>query len=533
MLGALLFALAILLLIIVCANVANLLLARGISVRREMAIRQALGASRARMMRMVLLESLILATLGGMGALGLAAAVLPFLSQFRPLPALTIELGLRMSGTLLLAGAVLSWVAGALLGVLPAWSASHLDAHAVLKDESGSVVGGRSAGRLRRALVVAQIALSVLLLSAAGLFVRSLANAKRIDLGFDPRQAMAIDVDVSRHNLPPVDAHRLFNELSRRLHGRSDIGAVAFSNGAPVELSTPTVDIILDHAATAPGQAASQATRYWASPEYFEAIRIAIVGGRTFADYDDASSQQVAIVNETMARQLWNGDAIGRRFRTSVGGPSIEVVGIARDSVYRTPGEARRPHVYVPFAQTNGQTATVIVRTTSDPRAIIGVVQEELERLPQPLEGFFGRTLNEHLRIYLLPSELAATIAAILGALAVFLASVGLYGVIACMVQERGREFAIRLMLGAGADRILWLVTTSVVRVLVPGIAIGAAGGLALSRFAQNVAYGVGSTDLIGLGAAIGVLTAVALLASYLPARRAMGTDPVKIIRQS
>jgi predicted permease len=531
--GAVMFALVLtvlvgLVLLIVCANVANLLLARGIGVRRQMAVRLALGAGRTRVMALVMTESLVLAAAGGVAAVAVASGLAGALSTFDRLPTLTIDLGLRIdAGGLWLAG-LLALAAGVILGVAPAVHASRADVAATLREESGTVTGGRGVNRLRSALVVAQVAVSLLLLSAAGLFTRSLANARQIDLGFDARHAAAIDIDLSAKGLTPPQAHQLLDELQRRLRARSDVAHVAFSNRAPVDISTPAVEVVTGKQQLAPGQRAPEATMYSASPDYFDAIAIPILHGRGFRDADNVDAPRVAIVNETMARRFWNGDAIGQRFRTGADEPSIEVVGVARDSRYRSPGELPQPHVYLPFAQTDGQSFTLIVQTSGDPRQLLPVLRRELERLPTPVEGFFGRTLRDHLSIYLVPSEVAAAGSAVLGAVAMLLASVGLYGLIAYMVSQRTKEIALRLALGAEPSRIRSEVLRRAIGLLVPGCVLGVLGSIAMGRIASGMLYGIGAVDPPTLTAAIVLLATVAVTASYLPARRAMRVDPAR-----
>lgn len=533
MFAAILAGLVGLVLLIVCANVANLLLARGMGVRRQMAIRLALGAGRRRLIALVLAESLVLAVMAGVGALAIASVLVGFLSTFNPLPTLSLDFGLRVDRTIALASLAIALLTGLVLGAIPAMHASAPDLQSSLREESGTVTGGRRVARLRSALVVAQIAVSLLLLSAAGLFARSLVNARQLDLGFRPERAMAIDIDLSAKNLTAMDAHRTYEELARRLRARADVTHVAFSNRAPVDTSTPVVEIIVGDQIPAPGQRAPEATMYAASPEYFDAVGVPLLRGRAFREDDDVDAPRVAIVNDTMARRFWQGaDAIGSRFRTAADGPAIEVVGIARDSRYRTLGEAAHPHVYLPFAQTDRQSATVIVRAAADPRPLLPIVQRELERLPTPLEGFFARTLRDHLAIYLLPAELASSLSAALGAVAMLIAAVGLYGLIAYMVTQRTAEIAVRMALGASPDRIRALVLGGGVRLLVPGVVLGVLGAIGAGRLASGLLYGVGAVDPLTMGAAALVLAVVVMTASYLPARKAMRVDPAVALRR-
>ena len=533
MFAAMLAAMSALVLLIVCTNVINLLLARGLGSRRQLAIRLALGASRSRLAALAVTECIVLASAAGVAGLGLASFLSRFLSRFELLPTLTLDLGLRVDGSVWTVAAVLAVAVGALLGIIPAMQAIRSDVQPALIDDARVSTGGRRTALVRSALVVAQIAASVLLLSCAGLFARSLINSTRLDLGFAPDHAVAIDLDVSSKDLRPPDAHRLYDEIHRRLRARPGIVAVAFSNRAPIDTSTPSVNVIASDTAFTASMVPPQATMYHASPEYFEAISMSLVRGRPFNSSDDWTSGRVAIVNETMAERFWPSDnAVGMFFRTAPDEPPIQIVGIARNSRYKTPGEEPSPHVYLPFAQSDGQSATLIVKHAVNPGTLLTEIQRELERLPVPLEGFFGRTLVNHLRLYRLPAELAATMAAALGIVALLLATVGLYGLITYIVSHRSAEIAIRMALGASPQRIRAQVMGSGMRLLLPGVLVGLAGAFAIGRVASRILFGIGAADPLTIVAVVGVLSAAVLAASYVPARRAMRIDPAEALRR-
>ena len=521
-----------LVLLIVCANVANLLLARGMSLRRQMAIRLALGATRWRLMGLVMFESLILAAIGGAGALWIASGVMPVLSTFAPLPTLTIDLGLRVDSGTGIAAAVLALVTGVLFGIMPAVHASRPELQTVLHEDSRTVTGGRRLSRVRSLLVVAQIAVSVLLLSSAGLFLRSLANARQLDLGFRPEHGLAIDINVKSKNLTPVQALRVFNELAIRLHARADVIAVAYSNRAPVDTSTPNVDVIVGDRVGGVDDPPPQATMYLASPEYFDAVSVPLLQGRAFRASDSTDAARVAIINQTMAERFWPGEsALGRTFRTSATDPAIQIVGVARDSRYKGLNDEPAPHVYLPFAQSDMQGATLIVKVAGDPRPLLTPIQRELDHLSTPLEGFFARTLTDHLKIYRLPGELAATMSAVLSGVALLVAAVGLYGLIAYMVGQRRTEIAIRMALGAEPHRVRAMVLGSGLRLLVPGIVLGLLGAVGVGSVASSLLYKVGPADPISMTASSVVIAMVVLAASYLPARFAMRVSPAEVLR--
>jgi hypothetical protein len=272
---------------------------------------------------------------------------------------------------------------------------------------------------------------------------------------------------------------------------------------------------------------------YNASPEYFEAISMSLVTGRPFSLSDTAMAHPVAIINETMAERYWPGqDAVGMFFRTTRDGPPVRIVGVARNSRYRSPGEQPAPHVYLPFAQSDGQSATLIVKHVLNSGTLLTMIQRELERLPVPVEGFFGRTLVNHLRLYRLPAELAAVMAAALGIVSVLLAAAGLYGLIAYIVSARTTEIGIRMALGASPQQIRTQVLGSGLRMLIPGVMLGVAGAVGIGSLASSIMFGVGAVDPPTMAVAVAVLSAAVLVATYLPARRAMRIDPVEILRR-
>jgi predicted permease len=530
--AAVLTAMCGLVFLIVCTNVINLLLARGLRYRRQMAIRLALGAGKWRLASLAIVECLVLAVAAAAAGLALASVLSGVLSRFELLPTLTIDLGLRIDGRIWGAAALLAVATGTMLGMIGAMQVIRPGVTSALTDDPRVSTGSRRAALVRSALVVAQIAASVLLLSCAGLFARSLINSSRVDLGFAPEHAVAIDIDVSSKDLTAPDAHRLYEDIYRRLRSQPGIVAVAFSNRAPIDTSTPSVEVFATDASLTSGTA-PQATMYNASPEYFEAISMSLVTGRPFSLSDTAMAQPVAIINETMAERFWPGqDAVGMFFRTTRDGPPVRIVGVARNSRYRSPGEQPAPHVYLPFAQSDGQSATLIVKHVLNSGTLLTMIQRELERLPVPVEGFFGRTLVNHLRLYRLPAELAAVMAAALGIVSVLLAAAGLYGLIAYIVSARTTEIGIRMALGASPQQIRTQVLGSGLRMLIPGVMLGVAGAVGIGSLASSIMFGVGAVDPPTMAVAVAVLSAAVLVATYLPARRAMRIDPVEILRR-
>jgi putative ABC transport system permease protein len=427
---------------------------------------------------------------------------------------------------------LISLLAGAMTGLPPVIRATAGDVYPVLKEEGTRAGFGRS--RARNFLVAAQVALSALLLIVAGLFVRSLGNASRMDLGFDSRSALAMDFDVEARGWPEEKQRKFYGDLLARVRVLPGVQGVSLADLAPLDLATRRTGILVDGRALPPGQDALFVSSSVVSPDYFNTLRIPLLAGRAFSDRDTAGSPDVAIVNETMARTYWPAGAVGQRFRLAAQPRAprvIEIVGVARDAKYRSLGEAREPHFYLPHGQHHNASRTLLVRVAGDPAAAIAVLQRETGRLDPDVQGFFARTLVQHTAFALVPARVAAALSAAFGLLALLLASLGLYGVLAYAVAQRTHEIGVRMALGAQPRDVLRLVALQGLQCAGAGLLAGLGGAMVVGQLLARFFYGVSPTDAAIYGAVAGLLLAVVFVACYIPARRATRVDPLVALR--
>jgi predicted permease len=529
---AALLVLVALVLLLACANLAGLLLARALERRREMAVRLALGATRWRLVRQLLAESLLLCGLGGIAALLLAAWASGLLAAFNPVPSVPLQFDLGLDGRVLgftLCAALLSAV---VLGLTPALQSTRRDLAPALKGEPGASIPGRPRSTLRGALLVVQVALSLVLLASAGLCLRSLHNAAALDPGFEPRNALALDVDLELYGYAEARGRRFYDQLLERLAALPGVRSAALANLAPLDPATPTRAVSIEGYAPPAGRSSFSISTNRVSPGYFKTLDIPLLSGRGFDERDGAGAAAVVIVNQTLARRFWPGrDPLGQSVALGEAGVPAQVVGVAREVKYRTLGEEPTPHLYVPFAQDYSASMTVLVQTGSEPKPLLGAVRGELAALDIAVQGFFARTLEEHAAFTLLPARLAAAMLGLFGLLGLLLASVGLYGAVSLSVTQRTREIGIRMALGARRSDVLRLVVGRVLGLVAAGVGAGVATALGVTRVLGGLLYGVSPADPATYAAVSAALAAAALLASLGPGRRATRVDPLIAIR--
>jgi predicted permease len=553
-------ALVGLVLLVAAANVANLLLARALSRRREVAVRAALGAGRGRLVRQLIVESLALAVVGGAAGWILTLWLTGAFGSVALLPGFELRLDLAPDLRVLGFTAALTLVAGLAAGVAPALSMTRGDLVAALKEGSGPG-GSRHATRLRAALVVAQVAVAATLLVAAGLLAKSARAAAAIDLGFETAATVATDLDLEGPGYTEPRGREFYRQLLTRIAAIPAVDAAALASRAPLDVSTPTIRVTSHGSPRIPpltghgspripllvGHGSPQiadpstfeATYHVIAGDYFETVRMPLLAGRGFDARDRLGSPQVAIVNETLARRLFlERDVVGRRFtlvagtaterRREISG-TVEIVGVARDAKYRTVGEAPQPHLFLPLDQHYGPGMTLLVRSGagSPPTP---AMHEAIASLDPAVQGFFTRTLVEHTRVALVPARLASWVSATVGLIALALGAVGLYGVIACLVGERTRELGVRIALGASRRTIARLVLGRAGRLAAIGIALGLAMAALGGRALSGLLY-VSPFDPVVLLTVALILGGVTLLAAWLPARRASRVDPLVALR--
>jgi predicted permease len=533
-------ALVGLVLLVAAANVANLLLARALSRHREVAVRAALGAGRGRLVRQLIVESLALAMVGGAAGWILSLWLTGAFGSVALLPGFELRLDLTPDLRVFGFTAALTVVAGLAAGVAPALSVTRGDVVAALKEGSGAG-GTRQATRLRSALVVAQISVSAMLLVAAGLLTKSARAAAAIDLGFETAGAVATDLDLEGPGYTEPRGIEFYRQLLARITALPDVDFAALSNRAPLDVSTPTLRVTRE-----PGMAGMtdrtsgfEATYHVIGGAYFDTVRMPLVAGRSFDNRDHASATQTAIVNETLARRLFERiDVLGERFtliagtaterRREISG-TVEIVGVARDAKYRTVGEAPQPHVYLPLDQHYGPGMTLLVRSNAGSPPTTAI-HDAIASLDPAVQGFFTRTLVEHTRVALVPASLASWVSAAVGLIALALGAVGLYGVIACLVGERTRELGVRMALGASRRTIARHVLGRAGRLAVIGIVLGLGVATVGGRALSGLLY-VSPFDPVVLLTVALTLGGVALLAAWLPAHRASRVDPLVALR--
>jgi predicted permease len=527
----LIFALAVvgLALAAACANIANAQLATVISRQREIAVRLAMGATRQRVLRQWLTESLLLGIAATMVGLLIALWAHDALLTLRPPQSDFQNLGTNIS----LDWRVLGFAAGVaglvtvLFGGLPAWRAARIDVTTPLKEDGSTTTGSRRRSLAQGTLVVAQVAVSLTLLVSAGLLIRSLNAATSFDVGFDPTGLVVAPADVSGLSYEPARTRAYYRDTLDRVRALPGVTAATLAAVVPLGDSRESRGVIIDGHSAADGSRFISTANNIVATNYFDVMGIPIVRGRGFvaADGDD-TAPTVTVINETMARRYWAGDAVGRQIRLGNNTPPIEVVGVAKDISYYTIGEAPRPYFYVPFGPVVGSSLVFHVRTDGARAGLAALLRRELRAPDMRIRVSYAMSYGDARQVPLYPSRAMAAISTIFGLLALLLTMIGLYGVVMYAVSQRTREFAVRMALGAQPSDILRGVVGHGVAMAVAGIALGIGGAVMLARTLQGFLVGVSILDPLTFAGWGVVLLAVAAIASYVPARRATRIDP-------
>jgi predicted permease len=512
-----------------CANVANLLLARAVSRQKEIGIKLALGASRWRLVRQLLTESLSLAALGGMAGFLLALWGRDLLKVFIPAvpQPVAVEVGLnpRVIGFSLL----LTLLTAVIFGLVPALRATRPDLAPVLKNESHSFSGGRS--KLRSALVITQVALSLISLVCAGLFLRSLQRAQRMELGFsDPSKALLVSTDLNLAGLNEAGGLAVTDRLLERARALPGVSKAAFSTMVPLgfgghSFSGTTIE------GYSPGANERISTeRIIVSTDYFETMGIPIVEGRGVTAVDRRDGLRVAVVNEAFARRYWPGQSpIGKRLDQGAGWATV--VGVAKDSKYDDLGETPYPVVYSALSQRYASAVTLHLRTLNEPKALTEVVRREFAAVNASLPFLDPRTLAEHISASRFVQFIGASMLSGFGALALLLAAVGIYGLLSWIVTRRQREIAIRMALGATRGDALRLALGQGLRLTLIGVVIGAVLAFGAGWLLRSQLLDINPNDPLTIVITVLLLAGVAALACSIPAWRATKIDPITALR--
>ena len=521
-----------LVLCIACANVANLLLAQAASRQREMAVRITLGATRGRLLRQMLTESLLLALAGGVFGCIISLWATQALSAFHLPAPMPLDLSISVDWRVLLYTLALSVGTGLLFGIAPAWAASRPLLISALKGEDALARPGHR-WTLRNILVVAQITLSLVLLCATVLFLRSLQSAAGIDIGFRSRGLLMMAVDPRVHGYTPERTLQLLTQLRERTSALPGVTAVSSTDNLPLSMGGRTDGFKVE------GRPANKegtlTDLYMVTPGYFETMGIARLAGRDFA-HEGAAAPKVAVVNEAFAQKMFKGEnPIGQR--VSGGGVTYQIIGVVSNIKSRTLGEELRPVLYRSLEQTVASDPSfeggylLMVRYEGDSAALAAAVRHEIGKLDPTLAIFNAETMEEHLRDALFLPRLAATLFGVFGFIGLTLAAVGLYGVMSYSVSRRTREIGIRMALGAQTGAVQRLIVRQGMTLALIAVAIGLPAALAVAKLSASLLYGVRPHDVATFVSVPLFLGAVALAACWVPARRAAGVDPQIALR--
>jgi putative ABC transport system permease protein len=544
----LLFGAVGLVLLISCVNVANLLLARASARGREIAVRQALGAQRTRLIRQFLVESLLLFMLGGVAGFAILFFSRKFLLQLVPesLPHLN---AISINWGLLLFALAVSVVAGTFFGLAPAWMMSRYDVNGTLRQEGRGSSGSRERSRARQILVVSELALSLMLMVAAGLLLRSFWQLFTVQPGFNPDRVMTLQTWLPGPNDPSADKYRsaaqesvLLREILRRSRTLPSVeeAAVGDSAALPLGHSQPFPLPVVREGIETSENLAPEIDSPIVSPEYFHLLGIPLLRGRLFTDEDVTETPQVAVINQAAARAWWpNQDPLGKRVRlrldarevpTSAQPPWTTIVGVIADARTESLADAAIPQIYRSVYQHPAKDLAVILRGALDSGAISAQARAQIQSIDPELPVFQAETLNEVLSTSLSVRRFSMEMVAFFAATALLLAGLGIYGTISYLVNEQRREIAIRLALGAQRGNILNMVLRRGLGLAAAGAALGVAGALIVSHLMAGLLFGVAPTDLFTFAGVTLVLAAVALAASYIPALRATRLDPITML---
>jgi predicted permease len=523
-----------LVLLIACANIAGLCLARATSRQKEIAVRLAIGSSRLRIAQQLITESLVLAITGGAAGIALAVVVIKSLLAFLPSDVNGYDISSSPDSHMLEFSVVLALVTGVAFGLVPALQSTRPDVAKALKNQSASTTSGAGQYRFRKALVAGQVALSLLLLTAASLFIRSLENLRSLNPGFQAQNVLQFELDTGPVGYDLNGARAFFRSLEERV---KSIPGVESSGAAdmPVLSAGSWVAPMIVIAGYQPKPGEDMTAHVNAvSPGYFKTLGIHLLAGRVFRDSDSATSRPVAVVNEGFVKRfLGNEPAVGH-FVGKGNDPSApantEIVGVVNDTDYENLREAAPRQIFLCAAQ-HYPGPFVYVRTEGDPRSVFGSVTKLVHEMDPrvPIQGM--KTVEQHVDESLTTERMIASLSSGFSLIATALAVIGLYGVMAYMVAQRAREMAIRIALGAMAGRVIWLAMRELVLLVAIGIAVALPLIVFLNGLVRNELYGIPPSDVLSILAAILILSSVAFLAGYIPSRRAACSDPMQVLR--
>jgi predicted permease len=534
--GVLFMALAGMVLLLACSNVANILLVRATTREREMAVRAALGAGRTRLVRQLLTESLLLAILGGLAGLGLGHWVSKMLSSIR-LEALIIPIRFDFSFDwrvfVFALGAAL--VTALFVGLAPAWRASRTDLNRVLHEGSRGILAGTGRSWFRNSLVAGQVAVSLVLLVVAGLFLRSARNAEHVYLGFNPAHILNLSMDTQNIGFGKERSRQFYRDLKDRVRVLPGVVTVSTTSSVPMGYVSSSNRIFPEGSTSTEAERGREIQYESVDPAFFETMRIPLIRGRFFTEDDKEKTSRVAVVNEEMARELWpKQDPIGKRFRAKTADAEpVEIVGVTKQGKYTGPAEDPKPFFYVPQAQEPTEYRVLQVRTSGNPETLISVVRQQIHALAPELPVFGVESMEKTLEggNGLFIFRIATKLTGALGALGLILALVGVYGVISYAAAQRTHEIGVRMAMGADRNDILKMVLRRGMVLVGVGVAIGLVITFAATRGISSLLVDVSPSDPLTLALVALLLGGVGMLASFIPARRAMRVEPLKALK--
>ncbi|HWO01615.1 MAG TPA: ABC transporter permease [Blastocatellia bacterium] len=527
-----LMGVALIVLLIACANVTNLLLARATRRRREIAIRLAIGASRGRLIRQLMTESLVLSGIGGVAGFLFAYWSKGLLQAFLPFGGGPNDSAAGLDPRVLVFAIVVSAISGVLFGLAPALQASKPDLVPTLKGEITATGSTRGfVVLLRNSLVIGQVALSLFALITAGLFVRSLQMAQAVNPGFNTENVLLMAFDLGREGYSEAQGRNFHRQIVERLGALPGVQAITIARDRPFGGGFQR-SVFIEGQEPAPGGRGVLVQTNNIGLKFFEAMQIPMLKGRDFKELDSATSPKALIINEAMAERFWpDADPMGKRLKLFGDQDYREVVGVVRDTKYNSLTERRRPFMYIPMLQEYAGQFNLHIRTSSDPKTLVAAVRENVQSLDPGLTALNIQTLTERIDNSLGGERRQATTLGTFGVIALVLAAVGLYGVMAYTVAQRTREIGIRMALGAQRKHVLGLVLKRGLMLVSVGVVLGLGGAFALTRLLASLLFGVSALDPIAFAGTSALLIAVALLASYIPARRATKVDPLIALR--
>jgi predicted permease len=527
-----LMCIAGLVLLLACVNVANLMLVRAVGRRREIAIRMSLGVTRWRLVRQLLVESLILSLAGGAVALLITLWTQGTLMTFMPVTEdIPLSLTIAADHTVLLATLVISVLTGVIFGILPALRTSGVAPASALKEETGSASGTLRKARLASALVVAQIALSLLLLICAGLFIRSFQRAQQINPGFNPHGVLITSYDLFTAGYSETTGAEFDRQLMSKLETLPGVQSVALSNRMPLTFGGGSTSV-KPEGYVSPANESMETQAAIVTPNFLQTMQIPLVKGRDFTLQDTKTAQRVAIVSEAFANRYWpKQEALGKQLNSDFTHEWFKVVGVARDAKESGLNEKPMPFIYLPLYQIYRSNMIISARVAGDPLSFAKTIEKALHELNPEVVAFDVTTLEVRSQFSNFALRVAGTFVGAFGLLALVLAAVGIYGVTSYTTRQRIHEIGIRLTLGATKRDVLRLVLSHGLRLLLIGVALGLVLSFALTRFLSKLLLGITSTDALTFASVALLLCAVALFACFIPARWATRVDPMVALR--